>query len=139
MADILKTQNGIGDIYERETQKKIHNHEPIDVTVLQAGERLVLEYESRFGHGKLMRAYSINSVVSYALEYNECPIEAIERAKANGHKLVWINASASIIHNGPRSTNKHILVELGMKVYFQGHFYEIVKAPNDNLDLKEIK
>jgi len=138
MADILKTQNGIGDIFFREPKKMVLNEEIVEVTNLVANERLVIEYQS-IRYGKLMKNYSICSVASYALEYNDCPVEAIERAKERGHKMVWINASATVLHNGPRSTTPHILVELGMKVYFQGHIYEIVKAPNDNLDLKLLK
>jgi hypothetical protein len=137
MADILKKQNGIGDIFFREPKKFVKDGTILEATNLVAGERLALEYES-IRHGTLTRTYSISSVVSYALEYNDCPIEAAERAKERGHKLVWINASATSIHNGPRSTAKYVLVEIGMTAYFQGHFYTIVKAPNDNLDLKPL-
>jgi len=139
MADILKKQNGIGDLYVREPKKEWNKETEtvMEVVELWANDKLALEYESR-NHGTLTRTYTINSVVSYALQYNECPIAAVERAKGFGHELVFIFGNGACIHNGPRSTAKHIYVEIGMTVKFQGHYYTIEKAPNDNLKLKEI-
>lgn len=134
MVDILKVQNGIGDIYVRESTYIIGT--AAQAVVLKDGEKLVLEYESRFGKGKLMSTFTIGSVASYAIRNDDCPIEAIERAKKLGHELVYIFGNGSCIHNGPRSTVKHVMVEYGMLVYFQGHFYTIEKAPNSNLTLK---
>lgn len=79
------------------------------------------------------RTYSPGSVVSYALEYNECPIAAVEDAKAQGHALHWINARGVAITAHKRPPEDVVLVKLGMKVLFEGLLATIESAPNSNL------
>lgn len=85
-----------------------------------------------------MRHYTISSVMSYALKYNECPIQAYEDAKKKGHNIYWINGRGSMITSTPQARETYIAVEIGQRVYFQGKLFEIVAEPNDNLGLKEI-
>ena len=89
--------------------------------------------------------YQAGSVVSYALEYNECPMKAVERCKQNmidhprsGHKLHWINALASAISSDPTEKVDVIEVHYGMKVKFEGIVFTIEEANNNNLQLKEV-
>lgn len=82
--------------------------------------------------------FSAGSVVSYALQYNECPMAAVERAKANGHDLVWINANGAMLTADDRATEDVIEVEYGMLVRFQGVVATIEKAANNNLKLVAI-
>lgn len=134
MTDTLKIQNGIGDLYERAPTGGSCDHRK--AVKLIDNERLVLPLESRFGHGLIYHTFTIGSVVSYALRNGDDPVAAIDRARSFGHELVFIFGNGSCIHNGPRSTTKHILVELGMTVRFEGNLYTIERAPNDNLRLK---
>lgn len=82
-------------------------------------------------------AYSPGSVVSYSLKAGLCPIKGVERAKASGHRLHWINQDSVCVtaHRQPQKTL--IAVKPGMKVRFEGRVFEIVKEPNNNLGLKE--
>jgi len=82
--------------------------------------------------------FSAGSVVSYALEYNECPIAAVERAKSNGHDLVWINANAAVLTADHRDAVDVIEIEVGQLVRFQGVTATIEKAPNNNLKFKPV-
>lgn len=84
------------------------------------------------------RRYKISSVAAYALEYNECPIKAVERAKSFGHPLHYIFALATCVSSSPAPRETIIAVKLGTLVYFQGRYFTIIPANNDNLALKVI-
>ena len=86
------------------------------------------------------RTYSAGSVVSYALQYNECPIEAVARTKEkmisqphNGHKLHWINANATCISAHKQAQRQLVRVTLGMRVRFEGLLATIEADHNNNL------
>jgi hypothetical protein len=86
------------------------------------------------------RTYSPGSVVSYALEYNECPIAAVERTRAQmvsdphmGHKLHWINQNATCISNSPQAQRQLVRVYHGMRVRFEGLLATIEADHNNNL------
>lgn len=99
-------------------------------TELYAGEGLVLND---------LETFRISSVASSALQRNDDPVEAVERAKRLGHELVFIyGLGASIVAGGPRAPEPYIRVTIGMTVRFQGNFYTIEKAPNHNLRLQPV-
>lgn len=86
------------------------------------------------------RTYSPGSVVSYALQYNECPIAAVEECRAKmksdpyaGHKLHWINARGSVLTSHKREAEKIVKVTIGMRVRFEGQVFEIKATHNNNL------
>jgi hypothetical protein len=135
--DKLVMENGIGNLFERSTQIHMVNDQKVEFTQLFEAEDLVLPYQS-IRHGILYRTYQIGSVIGGAVKDGNDPLEALERAKSFGHQLVFIFGLGSSIHNGPRSTRKHIFVKHGMTVRFMGQFYEIIKTSNDNLGLKPI-
>ena len=83
--------------------------------------------------------YKAGSVASYALQYNECPLEAVANAKARGHNLYWINQQAVAITAWKQPQVKIVAVKPGQRVYFQGKFFELVKEPNDNIGLKSLE
>lgn len=91
------------------------------------------------------RKYSPGSVVSYALSYNECPIEAVAECRAKmvsqpyaGHKLWWINACASVLSDSPRAQETLVEVVIGMRVCFEGKKFTIESDHNNNLRFAEI-
>lgn len=85
-------------------------------------------------HGdEYLDTFSPGSVVSYALKYNECPIEAVEHAKRHGHDLHWINADAVVVSAHKRPAKDVVRVTLGMRVRFEGLLATIEKAPHGNL------
>lgn len=82
--------------------------------------------------------YKVGSVVGFALEYNEDPIEAYRSAVERGHQTHWINACAAVISSNPPPQREVIAVEPGDVVVFQGRRFEIVKRPNRNLGLAPV-
>lgn len=64
----------------------------------------------------------------------------LERAKSRKEKLVWINVCATVIHNGPRSTEFDNVPDLnvGDVVDFDGKLYTIAPDHNKNYRLVEI-
>ena len=88
---------------------------------------------------------SFGSVVGYALYNRACPIKAVERAKANGHDLHWINRSATVLCSDrgyyervAARRAKMPKLAVGNIVSYEGRRFEIVRAPNSNYDLKPI-
>lgn len=87
------------------------------------------------GRWKLFHA---GSCAAYALEYDECPIEAFNSAVARGHKTHWLNACAVTISNMRTEKKTHKALAIGDVVLFEGREFEIVPAPNDNLNLRPV-
>ena len=88
--------------------------------------------------------YTLGSSASYALEYNECPLKAYERAVKNGHACYWLNQDARSLTSERRplpqvqfTITEQELAD-GVEVYFEGKNFKIYAQPNDNLGLKEI-
>ena len=100
---------------------------------LTAGEILILKDGNQH-----KGTFEANSVVSYALEYNECPLAAVARAKENHHELIWINSRGAVLTAHHRDAENVIEVEVGMQVCFQGVYATIEKANNGNLKFKPV-
>jgi len=98
---------------------------------LKAGDRIALADDP-------MRHYQMGSVASYALERNDCPIAAIERAKANRHELHFAFALATCISNPPPPKGRYIGVRFDEDYYFEGRLFRFVPAPNRNLKMVEV-
>lgn len=114
------------DIFERECA----SHGAVELT---AGENLGLDSGKGF-----YREYTISSVVSYSLEYNECPIAAVDKAKERGHALYWINSCGAMLSASKQQKKNLISVHFGLKVRFEGKFFTIEKDHNNNLKLVEV-
>jgi len=74
----------------------------------------------------------LGSVVSFALESNDCPLEAVERAKTNRHDLHWINAESTCISSSPQDLPARIQIKEDDIIRFEGKLFTIAKAPNNN-------
>jgi hypothetical protein len=85
------------------------------------------------------RTYSPGSVVSYALEYNECPIEAVEQARSRGHALHWINGRGACLTAEKRAAETVVAVEIGTKVRFEGLIATIEADFNGNIKFAPCK
>ena len=89
--------------------------------------------------------YTLGSSASYALEYNECPFKAYEKAVKNGHECYWLNQDAlSLTSDGRPAPKAKFTITAGdladwVVVYFEGKNFGIHAQPNNNLGLKEIK
>lgn len=82
--------------------------------------------------------YTFGDVFTYALEYGECPLEALERAKGFGHKIYWLNPDPVALGTAVTEDKKRaFLVNVGEKVKYAGKIFTVEAAPNDNLVLVE--
>lgn len=81
-------------------------------------------------------SWSVGSAASYALQYNECPIESFNDCVAQGHKTHWINHDATCISDSPTAKMKLLEIDLDAKYMFEGKVFTIVKAHNNNYDFK---
>lgn len=107
--------------------------------VLKHGEKFMVPFPSiRNPREMIWREFAIGSVASYALEYDECPIEAVEKAKSRNHELHYVfGCGASITsHQRPHEVKKGF--KFGDKIKFEGHTFELVRAPNSNVALKKV-
>lgn len=108
----------------------LERHKPNPVIVLKHGDELC-ELGSK-------RCYSIGSVVGYYIENGDCPIKGLERAKEHGHDLHYIYAHGVALTAHKQARKEYIGVEIGQCVRFEGRYFQIGKAPNDNLSLTEV-
>lgn len=83
--------------------------------------------------------YYVSSVVSCALESNQCPIEAIEHAKTNNHQLYWIGTNPICISNSEIVKENMLQVDFDAIYRLEGQAFKIVPANNGNLGLEWIE
>ena len=87
----------------------------------------------------MLGSFTISSVVSSALEYNDDPLEAVERALKNGHKLHFIYSNGTTISACKQAVVTHVKVDLETFYRFEGKIFRLAIAPNNNLKLVEYK
>lgn len=96
-----------------------------------------------FNHGETVligdRRFTFGSVVGYAMENGEDPVEAVERATRLGHEMRWLSSNASGIYSG--SVIEHEVMyalSFGDVVRFEGGNYRVDRAPNANAKLVRV-
>ncbi len=108
----------------------------IEALKMEAGEAIAVRIYNYKGE---LNSYASNfllgSVAEYATRYGKDPEAAVAKAEADGHKLYYTVTEASVIslHHIPgpeRST-----IELGTIIEMDGHSFQVLLAPNDNLTL----
>ena len=105
---------------------------------LTAGTELALRNSPENEQHNHLHHYMISSVASSAVESNDCPLEAIERAKKNGHQQHFIFALGSCLTAHKQARKEYTEVSIGDMVYFQGLVFKIQPANNNNLHLEQI-
>lgn len=132
---VFKKQNLVAqypayNVFKRETSSSS------SAVHLTYDEQLILKTDNpRTNH---LHTFSICSVVGYALEYNNDPIAAYNRAVARNHPTHWISANASVLSADKREPVTMIEVEIGMLVIFEGILFTIQEAANRNLQLVKL-
>lgn len=106
------------------------------VLELKAGDELALKTDN--ARTCWLRHYSISSVVSYSMESGRDPIQAVERSKAKGDPLHWINGIGAMLTAHEREREAYIEVSVGQIIKFEGLKFEIIAAPNSNLSLEPV-
>jgi hypothetical protein len=121
------------NVLARESQGVFNttNRNTTQVVNLVAGETLKVEDN--------LQIFRINSVMSYALANNECPIVAYNRAADNDHNTYWISGCPTVISSrNIEEKASHILVDFETVYKFQGLYWNIAKDFNNNIKLVEI-
>jgi hypothetical protein len=92
------------------------------------------------------KKYEFNSIVSYAMEKGECPIDAlawVEHAKIKwpyaGHVSHWLAPSLLCLSLVP-AEQKPVrgVVDFGETIQFEGRYFRLEKANNDNVELVDV-
>ena len=85
------------------------------------------------------RRYIFGSAASYALQYNDCPVEAYNRAIENGHETHWANLIAAVLTSEGRAPEptKHD-ISIDDVVYFEGRLFAVKPANNSNVTLEPL-
>ena len=99
------------------------------VTQLTYKERLVLSVDA----GE--ETYSMGSAASYALQYNECPIEAYGDAISRGHDTQWVSLCSVTISSQAQTRQIRVLISLDGVYNFEGVLFKFEKTHNSNLKM----
>ena len=104
------------------------------------GEYIEIDHEdilhSDHTGGRAGRTYHADSVFSYALRHGDCPARLYERALEFKHHIYWINQDGAIISDRHEPVREAVSIWPGQIVRFQGRFFRIEAADNDNLSLE---
>lgn len=121
------------DVVEREAQGTIYckKHGTYSAPNLVAGDVICDERHST--------AWMMGSVMSSAMENNECPLEAVERAKANGHKIYFAFGIGACITSHRQERKKRIQIDFDTVYRFEGQKIYFTRAPNDNVHVNVIE
>jgi hypothetical protein len=111
--------------------------EPTPRKVWKADETFALPIRTR-NHGTLWHFYMLSSVVSYAMRYNNCPIEALDRARENKHQLHFAVTLPTVISAHPKPQQTVVGLSWGDLIKFEGRTFELKRSPNDNVSLVEV-
>jgi hypothetical protein len=105
---------------------------------LTEGDLIAVPFQS-MNHGVLYRQYRASSAVGYALRYNECPIKAVDQARANRDDLHYLVPVGVTLSSDKRERPVAYRVLTGELVKFHGRFFKTVPAGNNNLKLVEVQ
>lgn len=83
----------------------------------------------------MLGSWYFGSVVSYALKYNDCPIEQVARSVKKGEDLHWLIAHSPCVSSNPTKLEPRILIEDGDVIRFEGKLFTVEIAPNHNKKL----
>lgn len=108
----------------------------IDMPIIRHGQTYALPFKHRRTGETLWHMFRAGTVIDYAREYHEDPVNAVLNAMEKGHNLRWMNACPVSITNGGHGPKpEHIGLEWGQVVFFDGRRFTLKKAPNDNVAL----
>jgi hypothetical protein len=130
----------MASIYQKVIQ--CYAHPGYDQVVLDVSPKnglINLKYGDIIQRDGRLTSYKIGSVIGYALDSGDDPIEWYERAKENGHDLHWANQQGVCISaSGGKRPPDHIQVKTGQLVNYEGLVFRLDPAPNDNIKLVEV-
>jgi len=116
-------------------------HAPIEDfrgrAAIQPGEYIMLPFESR-SHGRQWHEFKVGSVMGYAMDNNECPIEAFNRAKDRGHAVYFLSPCGTSLTAHKEAKRFYQGYEFGSVVHFMGKDFRIEPDHNQNAKFVEV-
>lgn len=112
------------------------DYSQLPATPLSAGDRLKLRLRNYRGElSEHYHHFTVGSVRASAKRYHEDEQEALDRAKAAGHPLVFATAEPTVISAHPETPVERKELLLGQLVLIEGTRYQLLQAPNNNVSL----
>lgn len=87
-------------------------------------------------HGILHSEYSLSGVAAYAAQYGHDEEVAVERAKARGENLFWLNPRGCSITSHQRPKEIWIRLQPGQRIRFDGVLLEVVHLRHEFYNLE---
>lgn len=112
------------------------DYSQLPATPLEVGDRLKLRLRNYRGElSEHYHHFTVGSVRASAKRYHEDEQEALHRAKAAGHPLVFATAEPTVISAHPETPVERKELLLGQLVLIEGIRYQLLQAPNNNVSL----
>jgi hypothetical protein len=86
-----------------------------------------------------LNLYQLSDVMSYALSKGECPFAAYQQASDRGHEIYFAFTLSACISSSPKKQEVTFAQEFGDVITYAGKKFQIMKAPNNNVRLVEVK
>jgi hypothetical protein len=102
-----------------------------------AGTEVMVQMPTHSRDGIIWRKFYFGSCASYALENQECPIAAYERALKLGHPTHWLNTSSVVLTSHKEAQKVLYGLVIGDIVRFEGRDFTLVAVDNENIALKQ--
>ena len=128
----------------RKAVPKMHYGLKVKLPIFKAGDLVGLPFKGR-GSEILHHWFRFGSIVSYALENDECPIASVKiamdhiRAGRAEHKLHWLIPTGSMITAEKRAKETRVAIGWKDRLIFEGRIFEVVPEANGNAGLREVK
>jgi len=86
-----------------------------------------------------LRTYVLGDVMSYALSNGACPFAAQQQASDRGHEIYYAFSTGACLSSSPKKQEVVFGQEFGDVITYAGKKFQIMKAPNNNVRLVEVK
>ncbi len=102
------------------------------------GMEFAMPFESR-NYGTQYHFFKIGSVIGSAVKNGDDPIEAMERAKANGHETEFVFGLGVSITAHRQEKGEKFAMTWGDVIGFHGKRFRLEQAPNQNVRLVKVE
>jgi len=89
-------------------------------------------------HGEMPYLFSPGNVMEFAIKDNRCPIKALEKAKAKGEPIYWLNPCSVMLSANPRPQEAIDLIEVGEVYVYLGKAFRVERDGHYHLKLVEV-
>ncbi len=120
----------------------IYKREPKNVAMYQGLGHEVMAVEIHFNelmYSLESGSYSPWDIFNSALQRNECPIKAMDRANKHGHELYAMLNHCTVLSATAQTKREAVIIDLDVNYYYCGKLFKMIKQSNNNFGLVEIE